>query len=32
VLSCGAIYFIVSALTKAPSKELLDKLWSKAAN
>lgn len=30
VLSCGAIYFIVSAMTKKPSKELIDKLWSKA--
>ena len=29
VLSCGIIYFVVSALTKAPSKELIDKLWSK---
>jgi Na+/proline symporter len=28
--SCGAIYFIVSAMTKPPSKELIDKLWSKA--
>ena len=30
VLSCGAIYFIVSAITKKPSQELIDRLWSKA--
>src|SRR5512136_13939 len=29
VLSCGAIYFIVSAITKKPSDELINKLWSK---
>jgi len=27
VIGCGIIYFVVSALTKAPSKELLDKLF-----
>jgi len=32
VLSCGAIYFIVSALTQPPSKELIAKLWSKAVD
>ncbi len=31
VLSCGAIYFIVSAITKRPSDKLLDLLWSKPA-
>lgn len=30
VLSCGIIYFLVSAVTKPPSKELIDRLWSKA--
>jgi Na+/proline symporter len=27
VIGCGIIYFVVSALTKPPSKELLDKLF-----
>ncbi len=27
VIGCGIIYFVVSAVTKAPSKELLDKLF-----
>jgi hypothetical protein len=30
VLSCGSIYFLVSFMTKKPSKELIDRLWSKA--
>jgi len=29
-LSCGAVYFLVSFMTKPPSQGLIDKLWSKA--
>ena len=32
VLSCGVIYFLVSLMTKPPSKELIDKLWPKAVS
>jgi hypothetical protein len=27
VIGCGLLYFIVSAITKPPSKELIDKLF-----
>jgi hypothetical protein len=27
VIGCGLLYFIVSAVTKPPSKELIDKLF-----
>ncbi len=30
VIGCGVIYFLVSMVTKPPSKELIDKLWSKS--